>query len=359
MRLTELCLVCSPLCLPSLYLSYRLVRRRFLHTVFNQHIALMFLVTGLHVPIMTASSGYLLASSSSLSSSNRTRDSGSDLMVCKWWYSVHAIWIILIMFGCLFALFFRYILVLFPDRGLVAKTGTNLKYFNILFWLKLVACCTLTLGNIFGNLIMDNNFFTDIPIGGLCARQDFQDSAWNLKSSLMTVAVLSVIEVHILKFTFSIKKRARKAMKSKVFGKYQRNLLTMDQTQYLGTFIFLHQAIVVLLLWCKTYINSLLSDDQLFFMLVLSYLIILDITLGFILPLLIVVRSQERFPDLWTSNNEVGPSGPKFYVIEPTIKPRRDIELNHSEQSLNVQIQVLKIEVQPVHLANSYEESSF
>ena len=241
-----------------------------------------------------------------------------------------------------------------------AKTGTNLKYFNILFWLKLVACCTLTLGNIFGNLIIDNNFFTDIPIGGLCARQDFQDSAWNLKSSLMTVAVLSVIEVHILKFTFSIKKRARKAMKSKVFGKYQRNLLTMDQTQYLGTFIFLHQVIVVLLLWGKTYINSLLSDDQLFFMLALSYLLILDLTLGFILPLLIVVRSQEKFPDLWTSNTEVGPSGPKFYVIEPTIKPRRDIQINHSEHfsDVKIQVQALKIQVQPVQLRSSYDEES-
>ena len=46
MRFPELCLACSPLSLPSLYLTYRLVRRRFLHTVFNQHFALMFLVTG-------------------------------------------------------------------------------------------------------------------------------------------------------------------------------------------------------------------------------------------------------------------------------------------------------------------------
>ena len=311
---------------------------------------------------MTASSGYLLGSSSS-SSTNLTKDTGSDLMVCKWWYSVHAIWIILIMFGCLLAMFFRYILVLFPDRGLVAKTGTNLKYFNILFWLKLVACCTLTLGNIFGNLIIDSNFFTDIPIGGLCARQDYEDSTWNLKSSLMTLAMLSVIEVHILKFTFSIKKRTKKVKKSRqVFGKYQRNLLTMDQTQYVGTFIFLHQAIVVLLLWCKTYINSLLTDERLFSMIVMSYLVLLDIVLGFIMPLLILVMSQEKFPDLWRSNNEVGPGGPKFYVIEPTIKPRRDIQLNRSVQTSDVEvhIQAIQIEVKPAqnqHTTISLPES--
>ena len=117
--MTELCLICSPLCLPSLYLSYRLVRRRFLHTVFNQHIALMFLVTGIHVPMMTASSSHLVATS--LSPPDNSTQPGAHLAVCKWWYSVHVIWIILIMFGCLSSLFFRYILVLFPDRGLVAK----------------------------------------------------------------------------------------------------------------------------------------------------------------------------------------------------------------------------------------------
>ena len=126
---SELCLLLSPLSVPSLILTYRLVRRRFLNTVFNQHIALMFLVTGLHVPIMTASSGYLVATS--LSPGANTTQPGGQLAVCKWWYSVHVIWIILIMFGCLFSLFFRYILVLFPDRGLVAKGRIqNSKPFN-------------------------------------------------------------------------------------------------------------------------------------------------------------------------------------------------------------------------------------
>ena len=115
----QLCLLLSPLSVPSLILAYRLVRRRFLNTVFNQHIALMFLVTGLHQPIMTASSAQLVVTS--LSPPHNSTQPGADLVVCKWWYSVHVIWVILIMFGCLSSLFFRYILVLFPDRGLVAK----------------------------------------------------------------------------------------------------------------------------------------------------------------------------------------------------------------------------------------------
>ena len=224
------------------------------------------------------------------------------------------------------------------------QTGTNLKYFNILFWLKLIVCCTISLGNIFGNLITDTEFFTDIPIGGLCARQDYEGSAWTLKSPLMCLAFLSVIEFHIIKFTFSIKRRTRKAKKGKQFGKYQRNLLTMDQTQYLGTIIFLHQAVVVLLLSFKTHINSLLTNEELFLLLLLSYLTILDIGLGFLAPLFLLVRSQEIFPELWRTNNEVEHAGPNFYVIEPTIRPRRDIELKTSD----VQLQVLHIEVQPV-----------
>ena len=127
---SELCLLLSPLSVPSLILTYRLVRRRFLNTVFNQHIALMFLVTGLHVPIMTASSGQLVASSVSPHQNSSQVEHLDHLAVCKWWYSVHVIWVILIMFGCLFSLFFRYILVLFPDRGLVAKGRSQNTYNN-------------------------------------------------------------------------------------------------------------------------------------------------------------------------------------------------------------------------------------
>ena len=43
-----LCLyhVCLPLSLPSLYLAYRLVSKRFLGSVFNQHIAVMLIISG-------------------------------------------------------------------------------------------------------------------------------------------------------------------------------------------------------------------------------------------------------------------------------------------------------------------------
>ena len=243
---------------------------------------------------------------------------------------------------------FKVFLVLYFE--VFSQTGTNLKYFNILFWLKLVVCCTISLGNIFGNLITDTEFFTDIPIGGLCARQDYEGSAWTLKSPLMSLALLSVIEFHIIKFTFSIKRRTRKARTVVTqFGKYQRNLLTMDQTQCLGTIIFLHQALVVLILSFKTLINSLLTNDQLFFLLILSYLVILDVSLGFLAPLFLLLRSEEIFPELWRTNNKISPEGPNFYVIEPTIKPRRDIELKTSD----VQLQVLHIEVQPVPCGNS------
>ena len=160
----------------------------------------------------------------------------------------------------------------------------------------------------------------------------------------MSLAFLSVIEFHIIKFTLSIKRRTRKARRGKQLGKYQRNLLTMDQTQYLGTIIFIHQAVVVLLLSFKTHINSLLSNEQLFFLLMLSYLIILDISLGFIAPLFLLVRSEEIFPELWRTDNKVEPAGPNFYVMEPTIRPRRDIELKTSD----IELQVLHIDVQPV-----------
>ena len=39
-------LVCLPLSLPSLYLAYRLVSKRFLGSVFNEHIAVMLFISG-------------------------------------------------------------------------------------------------------------------------------------------------------------------------------------------------------------------------------------------------------------------------------------------------------------------------
>ena len=44
--LTDLTLLCLPLSIPSLYIAYRLVRRGFLGTVFNQQIALMMVYSG-------------------------------------------------------------------------------------------------------------------------------------------------------------------------------------------------------------------------------------------------------------------------------------------------------------------------
>ena len=44
--LTDLVLASLPLSIPSFYLAYRLARKDFLGTVFNQVIALMFLLSG-------------------------------------------------------------------------------------------------------------------------------------------------------------------------------------------------------------------------------------------------------------------------------------------------------------------------
>ena len=44
--LLNLILLCIPFSFPSLYLAYRLARRGFLGSIFNQHVALMMLFTG-------------------------------------------------------------------------------------------------------------------------------------------------------------------------------------------------------------------------------------------------------------------------------------------------------------------------
>ena len=41
-----LVVACTPLSFPSLYLAYKLARKRFLASVFNQHIALMMVFAG-------------------------------------------------------------------------------------------------------------------------------------------------------------------------------------------------------------------------------------------------------------------------------------------------------------------------
>ena len=41
-----LCLACTPFSLPSIYLAQRLWRKGFMDTPFNQHVALMMVVSG-------------------------------------------------------------------------------------------------------------------------------------------------------------------------------------------------------------------------------------------------------------------------------------------------------------------------
>ena len=85
------------------------------------------------------------------------------------------------------------------------------------------------------------------------------------------------------------------------------------------------------------------------------------------MPLLILIQSQDKFPELWRSIGKVRPGSTKFYVIEPTIKPRRDVELQRPEQeqegNVQLEVEVIRIEVQPVNLGNndsynSYEEET-
>ena len=46
MILPSLVLLCIPFSFPSLYLAHRLWRKRFLDSVFNQHVAVMMLFSG-------------------------------------------------------------------------------------------------------------------------------------------------------------------------------------------------------------------------------------------------------------------------------------------------------------------------
>ena len=46
MLLPVLVILCIPFSFPSLYLAHRLCRKRFLHSVFNQHVAVMMIFSG-------------------------------------------------------------------------------------------------------------------------------------------------------------------------------------------------------------------------------------------------------------------------------------------------------------------------
>ena len=46
MLLFGLVILCIPLSFPSLHLAHRLCRKRFLHSVFNQHVAVMMIFSG-------------------------------------------------------------------------------------------------------------------------------------------------------------------------------------------------------------------------------------------------------------------------------------------------------------------------
>ena len=162
--LGDIFFMCLPLSLPSLYLSYQLRRRDYLGTVFNQQIALMLLISGaapvgfyFRLAVTDCFKGVILPFTTSLAVLRAAAEfypalrdyKAISLEICALQRHLDSTFLdswlhmgsgsimfrqnIKRLFQINFCLDFRFVLIKYPDRGLV---NGDSKLFVYLFWIS-------------------------------------------------------------------------------------------------------------------------------------------------------------------------------------------------------------------------------
>ena len=110
----------------------------------------------------------------------------------------------------------------------------------------------------------------------------------------------------------------KRALSVKIMRKFQRNLLTMNQTAFLAVIFFLNHI--------ATYGLSSLEDIvDTKYLIILEFcriIVVENVLLKIILPILLISRSRSKLPALWLKDSN---SRKSFYFSMSNIKPRNDL----------------------------------
>ena len=207
---------------------------------------------------------------------------------------------------------FRYILVLYAERGLV-KNGNFHNLFNVLY---IVFATTLAIWAA-GLFFVHDVTTTQIDIINVCFGLDTELSLEGLKYLGVVVRNLLAISMIFMgiRIVNYVKRKSKNGKVPVKFGRYQRNILTLRQCYLVGLFIMF----LALRIPIAYSINK--SNDVRSFMLI-SNLVFVDLLDGVVFPTLILINLRKAMPEFYSPNSH--PRKKTFYVTQPDILPRRN-----------------------------------
>ena len=216
-------------------------------------------------------------------------------------------------------LLFRHILVKYPERGLVIN-GTVSKLYNHLYFtmattFTLLSYMLILIGN------SDTNIFHVV-----CLQENQKDldiDTWNFYILAVSVGICILIFTWIIYFSITIY-RKRKSTGAKVpiiFGRFQRNIVTLDQTIVFNSIVCCFGLCFPLSVTIPNVLE--LSTEQRKFCILMFHLAEHCLYILFPLYLVPVIRVKMSSTNSVKEKSKVN----VFYIKTPSFIPRRDVTL--------------------------------
>ena len=227
-------------------------------------------------------------------------------------------------------------MVIYPDRGLVTQNGKIYKLFE-----QLYTVISITLNSVGGSLVLVGNIlYTDNEgiFSLICSNCKDRIKSGNYSVKLIHVTlcfqsamfvISSIIFYSIRKY---IKRKSGSINNKKIpikFGQYQRNIVTLSQTMFIGMYTLITNAILVIFpLVIDDLANSFVRNFVFIFQ-----LSVFDIILSFLMPVMILYNLRTKLPDFYIKNRRVIENKPIFYIFMTDFLPR-DVDLEKNSQQV-------------------------
>ena len=324
--------------IPNLILTYKIITRPHIHTLFNSSLACFFAISGVFGPVTF---NYIIELTDQMH-----RD-GGDLQAwttaCSRYLEVkHLLSETLKIISS--NIMFRFFFIVYAGRGLVSKGIQNTRLFNICF---VVLTLALTFSGYFSYRISkarEQDYPQNTIVGRICLNLRLD---WDKNESKKTQDIYIKVQLLVAALTLSwgcfYAFMIRRVMvfiqgmclnnryQACLGGRYRRNILTFTELSSYFLFIISQFIIGNLLVFVMYGIQDTIKEAGVFFF-YFGYLMLYDSFHLIIIPLAILVRSRSNYPIIWTNYR---PKAIKFWCnlsqcMEPFQQTRKAEEEEHS-----------------------------
>ena len=216
---------------------------------------------------------------------------------------------------------------MYAERGLIQKGFPNLNLLNILFWLFYIVLVIFSFGVYPLSSLFKGSFLQGTSKGQICMKIDFRNDQQNSKLRIIHLFFPLMVTIQTFRYKNKINSYVKgQNLRMKTFsqfgGRWRRNLITLDETNYYlfvcYCFLFSENILIFIL---QIYREKVDKNIQ-FILQNLLWVVFLDIFFGIYVPLKHIIQSRECLPSLWFDSKKIQDN--KFYVREPCMSPRRD-----------------------------------